>query len=116
MQYLQIAAHQDEERDAVDDHEEHDVALAGRAAHLEREADGELAVVGDAHERQDGHDEGEQPAGGHDVARVTQREPLVQMHGVRDGVVALHRDDGQREDGQLRAEHAEEARHLSAPE
>jgi hypothetical protein len=34
------------------------------------------------------------------------------MHGVRDGVVALHRDDGQRENGQLGAQHTKETGHL----
>ena len=36
------------------------------------------------------------------------------MHGVRYGVVALHRNDGQREDRQLGAEDAEETGHLAA--
>ena len=31
-----------------------------------------------------------------------------------DGVVPLERDDGEREDGQLRAQHPEEARELAA--
>ena len=41
-------------------------------------------------------------------------EPLVEVHGVGDGVVPLERDDGEREDGQLRAQHPEEARELAA--
>ena len=45
---------------------------------------------------------------------MPEAEPLVEVHGVRDGVVALQRDDGQREHGQLRAEHAEEAGSLAA--
>lgn len=112
--YFEVAAHQDEEGDAVDKHEEYDVALAERAGHVKRETDGKLAVIRDADQREDGHDEGEEPAERHDVGRVAQRQPLIQMHGVRDGVVALHRDDGQREHRQLRAEDAEEAGHLAA--
>ena len=41
-------------------------------------------------------------------------EPLVEVHGVGDGVVPLERDDGEREHGQLRAQHPEEARELAA--
>ena len=43
---------------------------------------------------------------------MPEAEPLVEVHGVRDGVVALQSDDGQREDGQLGGEHAEEAGRL----
>ena len=60
------------------------------------------------------HEDGEGPAAHHDVGGVPEAEPLVEVHGVRDGVVALQRDDGQREHGQLRAEHAEEAGSLAA--
>ena len=60
------------------------------------------------------HEDGEGPAAHHDVGGVPEAEPLVEVHGVRDGVVALQRDDGQREHRQLGAEHAEEAGRLAA--
>ena len=112
--YLEVAAHEDEEGDSVDEHEEDDVSLADRVAHLKRQADGELAVIGDADQRQQGHDEGEEPADGHDVRSVAQRESLVEVHGVSYGVVAFHGDDGQCVDGQLWAEHTEETGHLAS--
>jgi len=113
--HLQVAAHQYEERHAVDEHQEHHVHQAPRAGgRLERETRGELAVVGHAEQRQGGHRAGERPAAQHDVRRVLQREPLVQVHRVRDGVVPLQSDHRQRVHGQLGTEHGQHAGQLAA--
>ena len=90
--HLEVAAHQDEEGDSVDHHEEDDVALADSPLGLKRKTDGELSVVGDAEEREGGHEDGEGPGADHDVGRVLQTQPLVQVHRVRDCVVPLHCD------------------------
>ena len=42
---------------------------------------------------------------------MSDREALVEVHGVGDGVEALEGDDGEGEDGQLAGEHPQEARH-----
>ena len=107
--HLEVAAHEDAEGDTVDEHEEDDIAEAESALRLEREADGELSVVGDADEREGGHDEAEGPGDDHDVGGVLEAEALVEVHGVRDGVVTLQGDDGKGEDRQLGGQHAEEA-------
>ena len=90
--HLEVAAHQDEEGDSVDHHEEDDVALADSPLGLKRKTDGELSVVGDAEEGEGGHEDGEGPGADHDVGRVLQTQPLVQVHRMCDCVVSLHRD------------------------
>ena len=52
--HLEVAAHEDGEGDPVGEHEEDDVAEAEAVVRLEGQAHRELAVVGHAHERQDG--------------------------------------------------------------
>lgn len=112
--HLEVTAHEDEEGHAVDEHEQDDVGEAGRSrGGLEGQAHGELAVVGDAEEWQDRHDQGEAPSAEHDVARVLEGQALVEVHRVGDGVVALQGDDGQRVHGQLCAEDAQETRQLA---
>lgn len=111
--HLEVAPHEDAEGEPVEQHEHDHVRLADGVARLERQAHGELAVVGDAEQRQRRHEQRERPAGRHDVGGVLQAEALVEVHGVRDGVVALQRDHGQREHRQLRRQHAEEARDLA---
>ena len=82
--------------------------------YFEREADGELPVVGHPDERHRRRQDGEGPAADHDVGGVTQRETLVEVHGVRDRVVPLQGDDGQREHAQLGAHDAEKSGDLEA--
>uniref|UniRef100_A0A182SJ03 Uncharacterized protein n=1 Tax=Anopheles maculatus TaxID=74869 RepID=A0A182SJ03_9DIPT len=74
---------------------------------------GEHAVVGHAEQRQDGHRNGERPADRHDVAGVPQRQPLVQVHRVRNGVVALERYHRKRVHGKLRTKHRQKAGQLA---
>lgn len=112
--HLQVASHQNQERHTVDEHQEHHVHQADRlVGRLERQTDGELAIVGDAQQRHHCHRQREQPAHDHDVAGMAQRQPLVQMHRVRDRIVALQRDDGQRVHGQLGGQHGQEAGQLA---
>ena len=44
---------------------------------------------------------------------MLEAEPLIEVHGVGDGVVPLQGDHGQGEHRQLGAQHPEEARHLT---
>lgn len=46
--YFQIAAHQDQESNAIDDHKEYDVSFANRISNFERQTDGKLSVIGNA--------------------------------------------------------------------
>lgn len=107
--HLQVASHEYQKRDAVDQHEKDDVGEGRVPVGLERQADGELSVVRDADQRQAGHRQSETPAHGHYVAGVLQGETLVQVHRVRYRVVPLQRDHRQRVHAQLGAEHAQEA-------
>ena len=75
--YFQVAAHQDEKGYTVDEHEEDDVTLAERAGHVKRQTDSKLAVIRNTEQRQNGHDEGEEPTERHDIRRVAQRQSFV---------------------------------------
>ena len=44
---------------------------------------------------------------------MLEAESLVEVHGVRDGVVPLQGDDGQGEHGELRTENSEKAGNLT---
>lgn len=44
---------------------------------------------------------------------MSEGEPLVEMHGMRDGVEPLERDECQGEDRQLAGEYAQKAGHLA---
>lgn len=45
---------------------------------------------------------------------MSEGHPLVQLHGVGDGVEALECDDSQREDTQLRGQDSQKAGHQTA--
>lgn len=111
--HLQVASHQYQKGHAVNEHEEHDVRERRAAIGLEGQADGEFSVVRDSQQRQTRHRQREAPAYRHDVTRVLQREPLVQMHRVRYRVVPLQSDNGERVDAQFGAEDTEEAGQLA---
>lgn len=113
--HLQVAPHEDQERHTVDEHEENHVRQAARPRRrLEGQADGKLAIVGDAEQRHDGHGQSKCPSDGHNIAGVAQGEALIQMHRMGYGVIALQRDHSQRIDGQLGGEDGQKSGQLTA--
>lgn len=93
--HFQVAAHEYKEGDPVNEHEKDDIGEGGGPrGRLERQTDGELAIVGDADQRQHRHHECEDPPAEHNVTGVFKREPLVQVHRVRDGVITFEGNHG----------------------
>lgn len=71
--HLQVAAHQDEKRHAIDEHQEDNVGQTSRSScRLKGQANGELSVIRDSKEWQNGHSQRESPANRHDVSGMSQ--------------------------------------------
>jgi hypothetical protein len=76
------------------------------------QTDGKFPIIRYPDKRHRGHEKSEGPTSDHDVGRVSQAQPLVQVHRVGDGVVSLQRDDGECEHTQLGAQDAKKSSSL----
>lgn len=91
--HLQVAAHEDEEGQPVDEHQEDHVGQTSwPRGRLKGQAHRKLPVVGDPKDGQYGHGQCKGPSDGHDVPGMPQRQSLVQVHRMGDRVVPLQRN------------------------
>jgi len=108
--YADVTGADHQESDDVEDEHSHHVHLRAQRVDVHGQTDAHFAVAADPHQREQGDQQREGPACPHDDRHVVHLQPLVDMHGVGDGVPALEADYSQRVQRQLAGEHCQEPR------
>lgn len=94
--YAQVAVAHHQEGDNVEDEHSHHVELGAQAVDVHGQTDAHLAVAAHPHQGEQCDQQREAPACPHHQRDVAHLQPLINLHGVGDGVPALQADHSQR--------------------
>lgn len=105
--YVTVADHQ--ESDDVEDEHGHHVNLGAQCVDVHGQTDAHFAIAADPHQREQGNQQREAPARPHHGCHVVHPQPLVDVHGIGDGVPAFEANHSQCIYRQLAGKHGQKA-------
>lgn len=91
--YVTVTDH--DESDNVENEHSHHVNLRAKRVNVHGQTDAHFAVTADPHKREQGNQQREAPACPHHSCHMVHLQPLVDMHGIGDGVPALKANHSQ---------------------